>query len=127
MTSNPRGMALIIDNEVFDNDIMPKREGSQLDANNLDILLGQLGFKTILKRNLGYNQMMKELTAFAALPEHATADMCVVCLLSHGDDGLIFSTDGRKLPTEWVLSRLNNEGCPALKGKPKFIILQACR
>ena len=26
-----------------------------------------------------------------------------------------------------MLRRFNNEGCPALKGKPKFFILQACR
>ena len=25
------------------------------------------------------------------------------------------------------MRRFNNEGCPELKGKPKFIILQACR
>ena len=32
-----------------------------------------------------------------------------------------------QVPTEYVLRRFNNEGCPALKGKPKFFILQACR
>ena len=45
MTRHPRGHALIIDNEVFDNDIYPKRHGSQLDANNLDLLFEGLGFK----------------------------------------------------------------------------------
>ena len=45
MRNNPRGMALIIDNEEFVNDTMPRREGSQLDANNLDILFEELGFK----------------------------------------------------------------------------------
>ncbi len=45
MRSKPRGVVLIIDNETFDNDIMPKREGSQFDSNNLDILFEQLGFK----------------------------------------------------------------------------------
>ena len=33
----------------------------------------------------------------------------------------------QQVPTEYVLRRFNNEGCPALKGKPKFFILQACR
>ena len=71
--------------------------------------------------------MTRELNAFSALSEHADSDMCVVCLLSHGNSGLVFSTDGREVSTEWVLRKFNNEGCPALKGKPKFVLLQACR
>lgn len=43
--SSPRGLALIIDNERFENNVLPFREGSQIDANNLDILFEQLGFK----------------------------------------------------------------------------------
>jgi len=45
MCRNPRGMALIIDNETFVNDILPKREGSRMDSNNLEDLFTQLGFK----------------------------------------------------------------------------------
>ena len=43
--SRIRGLALIIDNERFENNVLPFREGSQIDANNLDILFEQLGFK----------------------------------------------------------------------------------
>lgn len=43
--SSPRGLALIIDNERFENNVLPFREGSMIDANNLDILFEQLGFK----------------------------------------------------------------------------------
>ena len=39
----------------------------------------------------------------------------------------MFITSLIQLSTEYVLRRFNNEGCPELKGKPKFIILQACR
>ena len=45
MFSNPRGTALIINNESFDNDIYTYRSGSTIDANNLDILFEELGFK----------------------------------------------------------------------------------
>ncbi len=80
-----------------------------------------------MRRNQSYGDMMKELNAFLALQEHWNSDMCVVAILSHGEDGLIFSKDGRQISTEWLLGRFNNDGCPALKGKPKFFILQACR
>ena len=45
MGSSPRGFALIIDNEDFVNDVMPKREGTLFDSNNLDILFQELGFE----------------------------------------------------------------------------------
>jgi len=53
--------------------------------------------------------------------------MAVVAILSHGRHGLIAAADGRELETEWVLRQFNNDGCPALKGKPKLFIFQACR
>jgi caspase 2 len=71
--------------------------------------------------------MMTEITSFSRHPQHVISDMCVVAILSHGDNGLIFAKDGRQIPNEWLLRQFNNEGCPALKGKPKFFILQACR
>ncbi len=87
MRRSPRGMALIIDNEDFDNDVMPKREGSHLDSNNLDLLLEGLGFKVIVHRNLTYREMTTQVVAFSGLEDHAKADMCIVCILSHGDSG----------------------------------------
>ncbi len=45
MTKKIRGMCLIIDNETFENDVLPKREGSLIDSNNLDILFNELGFR----------------------------------------------------------------------------------
>ena len=45
MTRKPRGQVLIIDNEEFVNDVMPRRQGSLMDSNNLDILFEGLGFK----------------------------------------------------------------------------------
>lgn len=127
MTSDPRGLVLIIDNENFDNEVLPTRTGSLVDANNLDILFEQLGFKVTLRRNLAYYDMMSEVQKFAAREEHKTGDMTVVVLLSHGRHGLIAAADGRELETEWVMRQFNNEGCPALRGKPKLFLLQACR
>jgi hypothetical protein len=43
MSSNPRGRALIINNEVFDH--LPDRIGSGRDVESLNSLLQMLGFK----------------------------------------------------------------------------------
>ena len=39
----------------------------------------------------------------------------------------MFFNHGKVVSTEYVLRRFNNDACPALKGKPKFFVLQACR
>ena len=151
MTKKVRGLCLIIDNEKFINDVLPFREGSKIDSNNLDILFEQLGFKVIknqvltlrekqkklqwsdtfkvtLRRNLSYQEMMETIQNFAKAEGHLDAQMCVVIILSHGDaGGLINAADKREVPTEYVLRRFNNDSCPMLKGKPKFFVFQACR
>ncbi len=53
--------------------------------------------------------------------------MAVVVVLSHGTEGGVFTSDGRKIETESIYEKFNNEHCPALRGKPKFFIVQACR
>jgi len=127
MFSNPRGYALIINNESFVNDIYKYRSGSTIDANNLDILFEQLGFKVIVQNNRTYQEMREDINSFAQRQEHASSNMAIIVLLSHGEDGLVFGTDGRKVPNEWILGQFNNDNCPNLKGKPKLFIFQACR
>lgn len=151
MSKKIRGQCLIIDNEKFINDILPFREGSKIDSNNLDILFEQLGFRVTLRRNLNYNDMMRTINNFSDLLDHSDAQMCgeftckifkkkrvtlriflflflVVIILSHGEDGgLIYASDGREVSTEYLLRRFNNDSCQPLKGKPKFFVFQACR
>ena len=81
-----------------------------------------------MRRNLDYQDMMRTVNAFSKNDDHQYGEMCVVIILSHGNDGgLINAADGKSVSTEYVLRKFNNDACPALKGKPKFFILQACR
>ena len=61
-----------------------------------------LDLQCTLRHNLKYGQIMKELSAFSEMPEHEAADMCIVAILSHGDDGLIFSS-GMIIPRKSLL------------------------
>merc|ERR1711915_1045022 len=96
MQSKPRGYALIIDNEDFTHPNYNKRTGSAVDANNLDILFEELGFKVTLRRNLEYRSMFTEIDKFKRKPELAKGDMLIVCIMSHGHNGVIASCDGRE-------------------------------
>ena len=64
---------------------------------------------------------------FASLPGHARAQCCVLCVLSHGENGAIYGTDGKLLPVAELKYHLDARRCPTLKDKPKLIFLEACR
>ena len=72
-------------------------------------------------------EMVNKLKEFAKLPDHADMDACFVCLLSHGEEGFIFGTDGKRIPLEEIFMLFGNTNCRGLIGKPKVFIIQACR
>ena len=125
MTSQNRGMALIIDNEEFET--LPPRRGSHVDKDCLAQLFQQLGFWVVIKRNLRKLSFEYELMSFATDNIHQQMDMAVVCVLSHGEDGVVICTDGQRISIEAILAKFNNSAAPPLKGKPKYFLFQACR
>jgi len=125
MTSQNKGMALIIDNEEFET--LPPRRGSHVDTECLAKLFQQLGFWVIIKKNLRKVTFEYELLSFATDNIHHQMDMAIVCVLSHGEDGVIICTDGQKIPIEAILGKFNNRNALPLRGKPKYFLFQACR
>lgn len=124
----PRGKALIINvNEV---EGKPPRRGTDIDRDNLYHLLRQLHFDVQVyndKDGLTAKEIAQKLEMFAADPAHRQGDSSFVCLLSHGEEGFIFGTDGRKLQLDSVFKLFDNSNCPTLVGKPKIFVIQACR
>lgn len=127
MTARPRGKCLIVNNINFENEIFPTRKGSDEDANRFDQIFTQLGFETIMTRNLTADQMkdkFREL-ASACKPEH---DALFVFILSHGSEHGIYGTDGLEVYLESeIISCFDNRNCKAMLGKPKVFVIQACR
>ena len=128
MSAIPRGLALIIENVDYENDIESHRQGSQIDVSNLTSLFHhQLHFKTIHKKNLTRRQFFEELKSFAENPDHVRSDMMILVVLSHGRENQLISVDGLGVDLELMFEHFNNVNCPVLIGKPKFFIIQACR
>ncbi len=50
--------------------------------------------------------------------------MMILAVLSHGRDGHVYASDGKVVATESIYEKFNNSGCPNLRGKPKFFIIQ---
>ena len=87
------GLCLIINNEDYNNPD-ENRVGSEKDVQNLKCLFKQLRFKVVLKSNLTKVDMRLTLDEFANDKRHEKAEMSIVIVLAHGDDGMIQCVDG---------------------------------
>ena len=67
-------------------------------------------FQVEVKRNLSHQEMHQSIGKFAGRLDHG--DMSVLVILSHGDNGIIYSSDGRHITNEWILKQFNNYNCP---------------
>ncbi|KAJ7393597.1 hypothetical protein OS493_006582 [Desmophyllum pertusum] len=138
MTSKPRGIALIINNEKFfgrnsestekeqKQEIQKVRLGSETDVKELENLFEALDFKPRTERNIGRDEILKVLDDVSH-QDHSAYDCFVLWLMSHGEDGKLYGADGQTVHIESIRDFFNNAKCPSLKGKPKVIFIQACR
>uniref|UniRef100_A0A2K6DA02 Caspase-8 n=1 Tax=Macaca nemestrina TaxID=9545 RepID=A0A2K6DA02_MACNE len=61
------------------------------------------------------------------LMDHSNKDCFICCILSHGDKGIIYGTDGQEAPIYELTSQFTGLKCPSLAGKPKVFFIQACQ
>ena len=57
---------------------------------------------------------------------HLQLGAFVLVITSHGDEGSVIGSDGRHIAITDILDLLSPKNCPAMKGKPKVVIIQAC-
>ena len=137
MTSKPRGIALVINNETFncstestqkeqEQEKLDVRHGSKADVEALEKLFEALDFKVKIERNKGRRQILDLLYDISKY-DHKDYDCFVLWLMSHGQDGQFYAADGQTVPIDTVRDYFNSTKCLTLKGKPKIIFIQACR
>ena len=59
-------------------------------------------------------------------PDHKHYGMFVLIIMTHGTESHLYGADGRRLPRSAVFDTMAAAQFPAMAGKPKLIILQAC-
>jgi len=52
--------------------------------------------------------------------------MFALVIMTHGDNNRIFCSDGQEVELLEIYSLLSTTNFPAMAGKPKMVILQAC-
>uniref|UniRef100_V9KNT3 Caspase 9, apoptosis-related cysteine protease n=1 Tax=Callorhinchus milii TaxID=7868 RepID=V9KNT3_CALMI len=129
----PRGYCLIINNVDFSKSSrLGRREGSDIDRDNVKRLFKKLQFEVIAKQNLTKQELEKELRELAH-KDHTRFDCCVVVLLSHGNEaqhsqfpGAIYGVDGNPISVQQIVRHFDGSNCPTLRKKPKLFFIQAC-
>ena len=125
MSSTPRGYCIIINNMNFTS--MKDRPGSNWDAQALQDVFGNyLGFHVEPFKDLSSKEI-RTLMQNLQDKDHSKLDCLVVAILSHGENGNVYGTDGVMVSVECITGYFSGTQCPSLGGKPKVFIMQACR
>ncbi|XP_039458569.1 caspase-8-like [Oreochromis aureus] len=125
LTRIPRGLCVVFNNEIFTGGLNNRR-GTQKDADTLTEVFTDLGFKVKIHNNFTADQMKKELDHLRR-NDFTNHDALVVCVLSHGEKGCVFGTDGKKVLLKELTDPFTSRQAPALTGKPKLFFIQACQ
>ena len=117
---------LLINNEFLSSTRDRPREGSTKDVAKLKATFGALGFNIEEHSNLTAAQMKTVINKFAHSNMHKRAGSAFVVIMSHGkSNGRFLGNDSSEITVEWSLKTL--DASKTLRGKPKFLITQACR
>ena len=67
-------------------------------------------------------------TQLSNLKQYGRLDRVMVFLLSHGEYGVIYGSDGKQVDIqEEILEPLSEEKCEEFRGVPKLFFLQSCQ
>lgn len=124
MKSATRGRCLVLNFKEFTID-QPVRHGSEYDVNALEKTFKALGFEFEVKHNLTRKNTIDYLQN-ASTFDHEKYDCFVLCILSHGDNGIIYCNDGF-IKIDEIVNLFTSNRCPTLTGKPKVFFIQACQ
>ncbi|KAM7419504.1 hypothetical protein PAMA_016562 [Pampus argenteus] len=120
------GQCIIINNKNFDKRTgMNQRNGTDVDAGNAMKVFAKLGYKVKVYNDQTVEQMKQVLIAVSK-EDHSSSASFVCVLLSHGDEGVFFGTDG-SVELKYLTSLFRGDRCKSLVGKPKLFFIQACR
>ncbi|EFX85532.1 hypothetical protein DAPPUDRAFT_314077 [Daphnia pulex] len=126
MKHRRRGKAYIFNHECFDPSLgLSRRVGSSTDVSNLQIALHGLGFQVFYFNDRGVCDVRKIIQELAN-EDHSECDCVMVVVLSHGENGMIYTYDSVYHSDElWF--PFTSDKCPSLAGKPKLFFIQACQ
>lgn len=126
MNKSTRGFAVIINNKDFlrssGMDRYP-RNGTDVDRDALAKLFRALKFDVRIYNNQTRAEI-RRITKDMATTNHSSYDAFIFSILTHGEEGVIYGTDGTMAIKD--LTAIFKD-CTTLVGKPKMFFFQACQ
>lgn len=134
MKSKPRGYCLIVNNNDFSKAReseprfrkMRDRKGTERDEDALTETFQKLHFEVVSHKDCTASKIHEILRDFQSM-DHESKDCFICCILSHGDKGIVYGTDGKEASIRELTSYFTGSKCPSLAGKPKVFFVQACQ
>lgn len=134
MKNKPRGYCLIFNNYDFSQarkeiPLLRKlkdRKGTDFDKEALSETFKELHFEVVSYDDCPANKIHQVLEYYQSI-DHKNKDCFICCILSHGDLGIVYGTDGREASIYELTSYFTGSKCPSLAGKPKIFFIQACQ
>ena len=83
------------------------RLGSDVDVKNLENLFKYLGFQVFVHQNLGHSKIKQCIQTFKEMFEDVSVDMCIVCVMSHGNKGKLVDIDGVEMSANKDIIMIN--------------------
>ncbi|KAH9285259.1 Caspase-2 [Echinococcus granulosus] len=128
VNSTPRGHILLVNISNFEvGSGLSNRVGSSEDVAALKSLFTDLGYYVEVLLDPTATALESNLSAFIKSPSHYNVDTGGLIVMSHGVQDYIYTADGKLFAINDILEAFTNKSFPALAGKPKFILFQACR
>ncbi|XP_062297038.1 caspase a-like isoform X1 [Scomber scombrus] len=125
-------MALLITNIEFKDEDM-NRYGADKDEENMEDLLIELGYEVVKCTDRTGKNIDEEIIKFSKHKKLKDTDSVFVVIMSHGEQHAVYGVDFKKKDKvqdkfliDNIYKRLGTASCPALKDKPKIILIQAC-
>ncbi|XP_040342428.1 caspase-7 isoform X2 [Herpailurus yagouaroundi] len=120
------GKCIIINNKNFDKKTgMGVRNGTDKDAEALFKCFRNLGFDVVVYNDCSCAKM-QDLLKQASEEDHRNSACFACILLSHGEENLIYGTDGVTAIKD-LTAHFRGDRCKTLLEKPKLFFIQACR
>lgn len=132
MSADPRGICLIIDNELFTctaprSPNLKQRRGTRVDCEKLTDIFEKLRFQVSLQLNKTALEIEELMIYFSTQVDHALFSCFICCILTHGKLGKVYGTDGATVDIMTLTSSFKGAKCQSLVGKPKLFFIQACQ
>ena len=127
MTAKKHGVCLIINNIKFEG-TDKERKGSERDEHNLVETWQYLGYRVEVRRNCSLAEITKifdEIDSLLTGAKDVENDSFVCCILSHGKEHLIVSSDKKPVKIADLECKIGNS--KVIPEKPKMFFVQACR